>query len=60
MWQAYSKYSAIQLSDATHAEGTPWHKVATQNNLETNKHLEINDAIIKAYFQELKQKMEGN
>jgi len=28
IWNAYSKYHATQLSDSTHADGTPWDIVA--------------------------------
>ena len=50
--EVYGDYTAIQLSNATHADGTPWHTVASkflaQGWLPAN--LRIPDGVIKEHF----------
>lgn len=31
IWDVYGQFTAIQLSNLTHQEGTPWHRVYTEN-----------------------------
>ena len=53
VWEIYGKYSAVQLSNATHEEGTPWHQVFEEYQGEIPRRTDIPSAIIKAYFQTL-------
>jgi uncharacterized phage-associated protein len=46
-WDVYKNYSAIQLSNATHSEGTPWKK-SLDNGLKV-----IDDKEMKEYFENL-------
>jgi uncharacterized phage-associated protein len=45
----YGRYSAIQLSNATHLEGTPWSQVYRQGE----RRVPIPNEIIKTYFEGL-------
>ncbi len=53
VWEIYGKYSAVQLSNATHKEGTPWHQVFEEYQGEIPRRTDIPSAIIKAYFRTL-------
>ncbi|MDQ0108245.1 Panacea domain-containing protein [Chitinophaga terrae (ex Kim and Jung 2007)] len=59
MWNVYSKYSAVNLSTATHAVGTPWHDVAKTYDFVLPKGAIINDSLIKDYFISEKKKIES-
>lgn len=54
IWEVYSPYSAIQLSNATHQPGTPWH--TTWGHDGAPKGTDINNNLIKDYF---KRQAEG-
>ena len=49
VFQIYGKYSAVQLSNATHLPGTPWKQIYKDGI----RKLEIPDDVIKSYFQRL-------
>lgn len=49
IWNAYSKYTPFELSNATHAENTPWAK-ATNNGKNIKQNIIIDNDVIKQYF----------
>jgi uncharacterized phage-associated protein len=53
VWDIYSKYSAIQLSNLTHQDGTPWKQTMDMNSGQPPKGTDIPQDIIKRYFQDL-------
>ncbi len=48
VWDAYGGTSGVQLSNLTHAAGTPWDKIWTANH--GRKNADIPDELIKEYF----------
>lgn len=56
IWEVYSDASAIQLSNATHAIGTPWHTVLERSGGRVKKGTDIDDQIIKDFFDNKKAK----
>jgi uncharacterized phage-associated protein len=50
IWTVYGKLTPIQLSNITHARGTPWHHVYTQYNGHIPKGTDIPTSVIKDYF----------
>ena len=46
MWKIYSKYSAIQLSEMTHQDGTPWDITVKKYGI----NVDIQYQLIKDYF----------
>ncbi len=54
IWSLYSKYTALQLSDATHKPGTPWHLIHSQYG--DVKNIDIPDYMIQEYFESLAKK----
>jgi len=58
MWKVYSKYSAIQLSNTTHSDGTPWDTISKKHNLNNENNIAIDNETIKEYFINEKKKME--
>jgi len=50
IWDTYSPYSAVRLSNATHAEGSPWDQAVKKNGGVIKKNMIIDDQIIKDYF----------
>jgi uncharacterized phage-associated protein len=52
IWQIYGKYTAVQLSNATHQEGTPWHKVVSEFDGDVPPRTSIPASMIRAYFLE--------
>ena len=55
VWDVYGKYSAVQLSNKTHEDGTPWKQVFDLNGGELPKRTDIPSEIIKTYFFDLSQ-----
>ena len=55
VWDVYGKFSAIQLSNKTHEEGTPWKQVFDQYQGHLPKGTDIPIDLIKAYFRKLSQ-----
>lgn len=51
IWTQFRRYSAVQLSEATHRPGTPWHQVRTKYG--DVKNLDIPDELIQRYFESL-------
>ena len=50
VWENCKNMTAIQLSNATHAKGTPWDIVASHFRDELPKNIEIPNALIEANF----------
>lgn len=50
IWDKYSPYSAIKLSDMTHEKGTPWRIIAEEKEFSVPENFEIPDELIKKYF----------
>jgi uncharacterized phage-associated protein len=51
IWNVYKNYSATQLTNMTHAEGTPWDTVRKSFPGAIPKYATIDDDIIRRYFQ---------
>ena len=51
VWKNYSKYSALQLSDMTHAERSPWDR--TRKEKPGIRNADIPDEFLKEHFQKL-------
>ena len=51
-WDVYGKYSAIQLSNATHVEGSPWDKIRKKYPDGIPECTVIDNETIKQYFEE--------
>ncbi len=47
-WEAYGKYSAIQLSNLTHEEGTPW--AETAKRYPDKRGVDIPDDLMRVWF----------
>lgn len=57
VWKRYGSFSGYKLSELTHREGTPWHRVAVENNFVVKKHTQIPDEYI---LEEFSQIMDGD
>ena len=55
IWRKYGDFSAVKLSEMTHAKETPWRKVAERYNFKVPLHCEIPDADMLDYFKTLKE-----
>jgi uncharacterized phage-associated protein len=53
IWETYGSYTAIQLSNETHREGSPWDKVYKRYNGEIPRRTDIPADDMKEYFQSL-------
>jgi uncharacterized phage-associated protein len=51
IWRVYSGFTAVQLSNMTHAPGTPWDQVNKRYNGNIPKYETIPEELIKQYFQ---------
>ncbi len=49
IWKVYKKFSGLQLSTMTHAEGTPWYKTWYSDPDRVGR--DIDDELIKEYFE---------
>lgn len=47
VWDVYKDYSAVQLSNMTHEDGTPWHQVKQVNQA---SNAVIDDHVIREWF----------
>lgn len=47
IWEVYGAFSATQLSNLTHSDGTPWSQTADKDR---RKHATISQDVIRAYF----------
>lgn len=55
IWDVYGKYSAIQLSNKTHEEGSPWKQIYDQYHGKLLKGTDIPTDLIKKFFDQLAQ-----
>lgn len=55
IWEAYGGYSATKLSNMTHEEGGPWHRVFMAHNGQPPKGTDIPREYIQEYFSDLYQ-----
>ncbi len=53
IWQRYGGYSALALSDQTHAPGTPWRTIAERHNFAVPFNTDMPDDLVQAYFAQL-------
>jgi uncharacterized phage-associated protein len=53
IWDTYGRYTAIQLSNETHQEGSPWYEVLTEYRREIPKGTDIPPETMKRYFRSL-------
>jgi uncharacterized phage-associated protein len=53
IWKAYLKYSAVQLSNATHLPDTPWDKAIKENGGKIGMNYIIKDEYFLDYFKPL-------
>ena len=51
IWEVYCNFTGFELSDITHAPGTPWEK--TWENQEGMRNAHISDELIKEYYKGL-------
>ena len=59
VWGRYGHLSGFALSDLTHKVGTPWHRVALENNFSVQFSTEIPDEYIFEEFSGFLRKMGG-
>lgn len=52
VWEAYGDISAVQLSNMTHEDGTPWHTVWMPMAAKPIKRKDIPNELIAEYFRE--------
>lgn len=57
IWRVYGKFSPIQLSNLTHASGTPWSMVANAYGSQLPRGVTIPNELIKQHFKAI---LEGN
>src|SRR5690606_5505471 len=50
IWQAYSKYNGIELSNLTHQKDTPWHKVWREKGGSTKRGAVIPNELIQKHY----------
>ena len=50
IWTEYGKYSSVQLANATHAVGTPWHQVMEKYAGEIPRGTDIPDELMADHF----------
>ena len=56
IWNLYSPFTGIQLSNMTHEEGTPWAKIAKEFDHRIPANKDIDDQLIKEYFSDQRSK----
>lgn len=56
IWNLYSPFTGIQLSNMTHEEGTPWAKIAKEFDHRIPAGKDIDDQSIKEYFSDQRNK----
>ena len=59
VWDRYGHLSAFALSGMTHKEGTPWYRVAEENDFRIGFNMEIPDTYIHEEFTGLLKGMGG-
>ena len=60
VWQRYGGHSAGQLSDMTHAPGTPWQEEAAAHDYRVPRNHSIPVERTRAYFRSLAERLNGN
>lgn len=58
IWQKYSVFSSFELSDKSHAQGSPWSTVAKSHDYRVPFNTEIPDEVTKSYFRGLATRSE--
>lgn len=58
-WSRYGHFTSFALSDMTHRPGTPWHRVATENNFKVPVNTRIPDEYIFEEFSKLRNELGG-
>lgn len=56
IWRGYGNLTAVQLSELTHADGTPWSQVWDSKKQYRNLH--IDEEIIKSHYKEKLKELE--
>ena len=56
VWNTYSKFTSIQLSNMTHEAGTPWDQVNRQYGGQIPKKMVIDNDVIRQYFEKQAKK----
>jgi uncharacterized phage-associated protein len=51
VWDAYRKYSALELSDLTHKDGTPWSKM--REKLQGRQNIPIPFSLIQEHYEQI-------
>lgn len=59
VWKIYAPFSAIQLSNMTHAEGSPWKAIADKYKDELPRNVDIPDELIKECFEMMRKEGRG-
>jgi len=57
VWQKYGSYSSFELSDMTHAPGTPWQRIAERHNWVIQPNTPIPDDMLRDSFRALAKEM---
>lgn len=52
-WRRYGHLSSYALSDMTHKKGTPWYRVAEENNFSVPQHQPIPDKYVREEFRRI-------
>ena len=52
MWEMYGGHTAVELSNATHAKGTPWRQIYDRFNGNIPMGITTSSDLIEAYFKE--------
>ncbi|MCT4654234.1 MAG: DUF4065 domain-containing protein [Cohaesibacter sp.] len=60
VWSRYGRMSGFDLSDLTHQVGSPWHRVAMENDFRIARHTQIPDKYIFEEFHRLLCLIRGN
>jgi uncharacterized phage-associated protein len=53
IWDLYGNFTGVQLSNATHEPGTPWHTIFEQNHGQLEKGQSIPNDLIEKHFESL-------
>ena len=56
VWDNYKDFTALELSDLTHREGTPWHTISKKWTFRLIKHTPIRNEDIRDYYVSLMDK----
>ncbi len=59
VWEIYSPFTAVQLSNMTHNEGSPWMEISKQFEDELPRNIDIPDELIRRCFIRMKEEGRG-